>query len=358
MRHYSFPSIGQFRDVVKNTIHRARYIGKDENGDPKYDPWKVLPKINFIGTVKLHGTNSSIVRKGDETWCQSRERIIDVEKDNAGFAFFVASLGEDTVNEMFNTIIFLTDGTDHAYREGDAICIYGEWCGGNIQKSVALNGLPKMFVIFGIKFVANNGDNDEDHRWVPVRYAQQIKFEDKQVFNIYDFMLFHQEIDFEKPHLAQVELGKFTLDVENECPVGHHFGVDGTGEGIVWRAMDTEADRLGFRVDDLVFKVKGEKHSVSKVKTLAAVDVEKVNSIMEFVDNTVTDNRCNQGLDKLREQGLEIEMVNLGPFIKFISNDVFKEELDTLIASGLTPKEVGKAISVKARNWFLQNLSI
>ena len=30
----------------------------------------------------------------------------------------------------------------------DYCAIYGEWCGGNIQKGVAINGLNKMFVIF------------------------------------------------------------------------------------------------------------------------------------------------------------------------------------------------------------------
>ena len=41
-------------------------------------------------------------------------------------------------------------------------------------------------------------------------------------------------------------------------------------------------------------KVKGEKHSSSKVKKLASVDVEKLNSIKDFVDYAVTESRLEQ----------------------------------------------------------------
>jgi hypothetical protein len=60
------------------------------------------------------------------------------------------------------------------------------------------------------------------------------------------------------------------------------------GEGCVWVAQVNGHD---FR-----FKVKGVKHSVSKIKTLAKVDTEKVNSIHEFVDYAVTENRFKQGI--------------------------------------------------------------
>ena len=45
--------------------------------------------------------------------------------------------------------------------------------------------------------------------------------------------------------------------------------------------------------------MKGTKHSVSKVKTLAPVNVEKLNSIQEFVDYSVTRVRFEQGLSEV-----------------------------------------------------------
>lgn len=92
--------------------------------------------------------------------------------------------------------------------------------------------------------------------------------------------------------------------------------------------------------------------SVSKVKTLAAVDVEKVKSIEEFVENTVTENRLKQGLEVLRRDGIVTDMKATGHFVKWISSDIAREEADTLEASGLTMKDVGGKLSSKARTWF------
>ena len=50
-----------------------------------------LPILNFEGTVKVHGTNSGMQLSQDILGlinfnCQSREREITVNDDNAGFA--------------------------------------------------------------------------------------------------------------------------------------------------------------------------------------------------------------------------------------------------------------------------------
>lgn len=45
--------------------------------------------------------------------------------------------------------------------------------------------------------------------------------------------------------------------------------------------------------------MKGEKHSASKVKTLAAVDPERLVNITEFVEYAVTENRLEQGTQKV-----------------------------------------------------------
>ena len=103
-------------------------------------------------------------------------------------------------------------------------------------------------------------------------------------------------------------------------------------------------------------KVKGEKHSVSKVKTLAAVDVEKVNSVKECVDKVCTVNRMKQGFDYLAEQGLDRIPQNLGVYLKWLNGDIFKEELDTIVESGLTPKDMTKEISNLGRKFFLENM--
>ncbi len=42
----------------------------------------------------------------------------------------------------------------------------------------------------------------------------------------------------------------------------------------------------------------------------------------------------------------------LGAFIKWVANDLIKEESDTLADNGLTMKDVGGTMSKKAKIWF------
>lgn len=125
----------------------------------------------------------------------------------------------------------------------------------------------------------------------------------------------------------------------------------GVGEGVVWST----------RLDDGTvssFKVKGEKHQSSKVKTLAPVDVEKVNNAIEFVEKVVTISRLQQAAEAMLDRDGEgtpiFDRKFLGVFIKWVSTDVLKEEADTLLASGLTMKDVGGKLSSKSRQWFFE----
>ena len=118
------------------------------------------------------------------------------------------------------------------------------------------------------------------------------------------------------------------------------------GEGIVYK-YDTPRGTIRM-------KVKGEKHSSSKHKVLAPVNTEKVNSIKEFAEYVVTESRLNQGIEKVfTSVNQPIDIKKMGDYLKWINNDVMKEEMDTLKHNGLEPKDVNNAISSLARNWFL-----
>ena len=62
--------------------------------------------VNLTGTVKIHGTNSAIGYdiQTKELFVQSRNNIITVEKDNAGFATWVHSKREEFKN-LFRPIL-------------------------------------------------------------------------------------------------------------------------------------------------------------------------------------------------------------------------------------------------------------
>jgi hypothetical protein len=318
-----FPSIDQFRSVVRTVKTQHDYQGKDENGVAIYQHLSNYPTLKFQGTIKLHGTNAAVVKYSDGRFeFQSRERVLSLEQDNANFMMAM----------MPKNLDFLFSGIEF----NDYCAVYGEWCGGNIQKGVAINGLPKMFVIFGIKV---------DDKWVEL---PSWKYDNENgIYNILQFPTYEVDIDFNNPELIQNKLIEDTLAVEDECPVGKFFGVSGIGEGIVYKCVTNP---------DLIFKSKGEKHSVSKVKTLNAVDVESLAGIQEFVDSVVTENRLGQGVNYLKEMSIEVHPKNTGEFLRWVVTDVLKEETDTIVVNQFDMKKVKNAIVNKARVYFLNIL--
>ena len=84
-----------------------------------------LPKLLFRGTVKADGTHADIVVQGDQTWFQSRNRIITEQSDNQGFAQWAAKLPLDQLLGLIDAAML-------------KIC--GEWCGqGTKSHDVCLN---------------------------------------------------------------------------------------------------------------------------------------------------------------------------------------------------------------------------
>ena len=338
-KHSSFPKIGQFRQVVTEVRHRSSYMGKDVNGDPIYDAQTSYPTITFKGTVKLHGTNAGIGQsKEGGVWAQSKSNVITPEEDNFGFARFVQDNG-DMGKELADHVRYADNGNPYTPQlsPNDKVIIFGEWAGSNIQKNVAISQIPKSFFIFDVKVVPENGD---DPYHIESDYLRDT---DRRVYNIEDYLSYHIDIDFNRPELVQNKLAEITLAVEKLCPVGKAFDIDGIGEGVVWTAM---VDGHIYR-----FKVKGEQHSVSKVKTLAPVDIEKINSIHEFVDYAVTQNRYEQGMGIVFPDG-DLDIKKMGDIIRWVVTDIMAEEGDVLEGNGLTPKDVNKFVSTKVRTLF------
>lgn len=342
----NFPSIEQFRNAITTVRRRATYAGKNEAGEVVLDASKPLPTIRYRGTVKLHGTNAGIVfdlASGAFTY-QSRERALSLTQDNAGFMLaMMANTSE--IGGLCYLIAAMNKSDDFAASQ---VAIFGEWCGRGIQKGVAITQLPKLYAIFAVRLLAVDGTS----KWIDIASIRDLELPELRIFNILRFGSWEIDVDFSRPELAQNELAALTEQVEAACPAGKHFGVEGVGEGIVWQSITP-----GWLSSDYWFKVKGEKHSATKVKTLAPVDVEAVAAIHEFVDRTVTESRLEQGLSWLTENGKPQEITSMGDYLRWVYNDIIKEETDTIVASQIDPKKLGGPIANKARPWFVARLN-
>lgn len=339
----SFPSINQYRNTVKQIKDQSEYH-------------KVpLPTLQFQGTVKLHGTNAGVVLlPNGDIQVQSRERIITPLDDNAGFAMFV-----EGHKSYIRSLLWAFSGL--SLKQQDSVQIYGEWCGGNIQKSVGLNELNKMFIIFAVRI----SENAESNNWLSQELIRSIiRSVTNRPDSIHvstDFPVFYCSIDFNKPEQHQNFLGEITEKVEKDCPVARMLLPDSTkeliGEGVVWECTSeyNPEYNLPYSTRGLRFKVKGSRHvkGSSKVRTLVEVDVVKLDSIQQLCSSALTPSRLWQGVDKMHELHKECTERSTGDYIKWVVQDVLKEELDVLAASGWSARDVTPSLSKGAReHWF------
>ncbi len=332
---FKFPSIGQF----------SQFVSRNKN--------RVDEKLHFTGLIKLHGSNMGVgYNEKCGLWFQSHKRIITPESDNYKAAATMTE-NKDAVQELMFSIA-------ESYSidlKLNTLMVYGEWCGSNIQKNVAIAGLPIMLVIFDIAYVLNDEIKGEETelKWVNMQKFNIPVSLNKLVYNILDFPTYSLEMDFNKLPEIRNMLVKLTEDVEHECPAGKYFGKSGIGEGIVWRC---QLDGKVFR-----FKVKGDEHATSKVTTMAAVDVEKLKTLDEFVEKSVTENRLLQGISEIfgNEEKSSAWFQRVGKFISWVVTDVKKEDMESFpfdVSDVKIMKDLNKAISEKCKRWFKQYVEL
>jgi len=338
MKHYAFPKIRQYHQVLRDLKMHYQYVGKDENGDPIFDSSKELPVLEFRGVVKIHGSNGAICFSPDGSfYCQSRENIIDEIKDNAGFAHWVNKEGHKIWNNLHYSI-----------NQPDAnvvkhLVVFGEWAGGSIQKGVAMNELPKMFIIFGLKVIYE----DDTTEWLDSSLIDEMP--EINVYNIARIPTYDVEVDLARPDKAIEKMVQMVEGVENECPFAKSFGVSGVGEGLVFK----ERGEYGFGNS---YKVKGEKHARSKIKKLPTVDVVKMDNLQQAVETHIHEDRLQQIYDKIVLTEADKVPQNIGLFVRQIIEDAWIEEGDAIRASDISRKEFGAATSKVAARWFQNKL--
>ena len=345
---YSFPEIEQFRNVIQAVKYRAQIIGKDENGVAIFDETLPLPTLKFKGTVKLHGTNFGVVLDNiDGFSTQSRENIITPMKDNAGSAAFAYSK-KDIITGLITSLAEF----NNVDLNNNTIVLYCEWVGKGVQAKVGISKIDKSMVIFSRAKVVPFDETKESY-WITTSInGETLKSIENRIYNIDDYKTYEIDIDFNNPKESAEKLANIVTEIETECPVAKALGIEGTGEGVVLECITD-----GWTSKRFTFKCKGLEHSLKKTnKEKVPIDVEKINSITEFINEYVSENRLLQGLDKLAENNLKVEIKNIGFFLKWIYNDIIKEELDTIINNNLIPKDLSSPISNKARIWFIKKL--
>ncbi len=188
-----YPSTGAFRNAIHNLKSALTFIGVDNNNQAIYDTTKELPLVDFVGTIKVHGTNASLIMFEDQTiYCQSKERLLSFGYDNAGFWEAMQHTETKELFDKVKSIYLKINKTEPEYP----IIIAGEYAGKGIQKGVAVSEVDKFFMIFGVK-VGN--------LWLPIEDCRISKPEDR-IFHALDFPSFEVTIDLNNQENNSVQL--------------------------------------------------------------------------------------------------------------------------------------------------------
>lgn len=317
-----YPSIGKLKDF----LYEARKLNK--------------PSFELIGTVKLHGTHADMVIDAkDAIGFQSRNQTdLQPEKDNEGFATFANPLKQDILalkNAYISRYRALNPSTP--LETTYPVVIAGEFCGGKIQKKVALLQLKKQFVIVSVNV------NDT---WLPDDEYGDIHDESIGIYNISRAGFFYRTLQLQNPAESEAEINTLVKQVEKECPYARTFGVSGIWEGIVWKSRGHSSN------PDFWFKSKGEMFAVAAKPKLPAAASDSDGRIKSFAEAIVTENRMEQGWGYLKEMRVTRDMKGLGRFLKWVVEDCLREETRDMEEANIQEQNLKPAIVDIARLWY------
>jgi hypothetical protein len=329
MTHIAWTSIDQFHNV------RRTFAALNPEGGHT---------ATYRAKVKLHGTNAAVqVTPEGVLECQSRERLITPEDDNSGFARWVYSRKEEWLKA-------LSPGT----------VVFGEWAGPGIMKGVALNKIPeKVFAVFAVLQIGEVNALSVE----PAEIQSLVQGAPCHVLPWYEGLNVTVDWDATPEALAPVldTINAAVRAVEVCDPwVKAIFGVEGTGEGLVFYPTVGETGQTAIDAYYLrMFKAKGEDHKTVAQKAPAQADPEVAKNLTDFAALVLTDSRLEQGATAVKPDGATMgyDMKRIGAFLGWVSKDVAKECGPELTASGLDAKAASKAVTEFARKWYMTKIA-
>jgi len=346
--HHGFGSTprfsGLYKEVARNTDSTARL--KYANYDPSLgiDPTEEqkellqsfkpdMPTLAFTGSEKLHGENMAVCYSDGTLWVQGRNRINTVAADQNGMAQFV-----ELHREAFLTIIQDIGGP------GDTVILDGEWAGGNIQKgNAACSGTDKAFYMFDYLRLIDE-DGDEFH--YP---TTNLSNHAESIYVMKDFKQYSVVLDFNNPSECEEVLEALALEIEANSPIAAHFNKpDNVGEGAYLWCLAIKDHPL-YRL-----KTKGEKHGgkPKEKRDKSGPTSEEVVQLTAIADQLTPVWRITQGITETSAT----EMKDIGNLMKWVNQDIIKEEMEVITASGYDFKQLQKFTSKVVKDYFINSL--
>lgn len=313
-----------------------------------------IAPVPIIGTVKLHGTHGDILIYHDNTIVfQSRNTVgLSPLKDNQGFA---AAMSDKTAALLQLRDSCLSRWRDlHPARQlcqTHPVILAGEWIGTKIQKDVAISQLSRRFVIVSLSI---NAEWQRDQDYADIAAPKY------DVYNISQAGVFRATL---YPHDVQrtvADVEQLAEQVAAQCPFARLFGVEGAGEGIVWKPFSEStayhaSPALWFKTKGGSFKqasYQAPRQRIEK-KVGGREDEEARRREAEMAAQSWCGTlRLEQGWDVLREKGIKRDAQGLGAFLTWIQQDILVEEKQSMQRAEIDEAVLKKEIARIAKPWY------
>jgi hypothetical protein len=331
---------------VSDIIHNLKELHRDA----EYPETEVtLDPLPIIGTIKLHGTHADILIYSDNRIVfQSRNIVgLQIAKDNAGFA---ATMSQKTKALLRLRDLFIARfsqlNPETPVDPSLPILIAGEWIGQSIQKDVAISKLPKRFVIISIN-INNQWQKDSDY--------SGIALPNHDIYNVSRAGVFTRTLYPSDPQLTITSLEPLAEQVARQCPFALTFGLDGEGEGIVWKPAHAPYNSN----PALWFKTKGGrfKPTYARPPRQSAETAEhNREAAAEVARIWTSEQRLEQGLEYMKEHGIQKTMKGFSAFLKWVQNDIVVEEKGYVDEHGIDKPMLRIEVAKIAKPWYLERV--
>lgn len=203
-----------------------------------------------------------------------------------------------------------------------------------------------MFVIFGLCL---NGT------WLPTEPYSDIESTDIDIYHVCRGGFYRHTLPLWDIAGSLESIQHLADSVEQACPIGKSFGLQGKGEGIVWKPV---APELASRVE-LWYKMRGQS-STGQMPPRVRLDQSAVQNkkafASEFARSVVFEKRLEQGLEYMAELGLPRDKNGVNKFMKWMKGDVEKEEAGEIAEAKADMKIVLAEVGKLAAKWYLARL--
>ncbi|KAF2126953.1 hypothetical protein P153DRAFT_368974 [Dothidotthia symphoricarpi CBS 119687] len=309
-----------------------------------------LEPISIVGMVKLHGTHADVLVYNDDSIVFQSRNIVHLQtsKDNQGFAKAMSSKTKTLLRLRNLYIARWTQLNPSATLDPThPVLIAGEWIGSNIQKGVAISQLSKRFVIVSVNI---NGKWVRDSDYIAITVPNQ------DIYNVSRGGRFRATLYPDDPQRTQTELEIMAEQVAARCPFAATFGVDGEGEGLVWKLAPAQYNAN----PALWFKTKGGKFKPTFAhppKKQSETEEEKRHVAAAAAEIWCSEQRLEQGWDILREKSFEQGMRGLGEFLKWMQRDILVEEKTYIVEHKVDEAMLRIEIAKIAKPWFMAQIA-